>query len=396
MKRGMNATVSDLVERFLKPAPARAEPATSPQEASRIAAILAEEVAEVLRRDPYWADSVAQQTQLALPSGYGYFGDRILHHHSEKRFLADAFLPGLVDRIEAHLRKGLKVFLVIDSGTTLYWMFNKLGTLIRNRITGSSRELFRNLTIVTNNLPGMGCLMAWAGMNPETAAGRETPLTEIVDCYLLPGKVLLAYSALTGPRTEAALRELHSSVASDKAVFIGLVTGNWVLMHSLRHEEPVPIPLARGEGHGDFKKQLIDVCDEVYVISPLGKIIPHTTSIEGFNNALGGNSSGPAGNPYQLVHVDEARRPALRLVSTLRKSNQLLASHCSLLKAALGNWTTDKPSDLAREFSDVPHFMAAFSALATSTPDKQRSVEFPHERTRENAHFMSLFSVNIS
>ena len=35
----------------------------------------------------------------------------------------------------------------------------------------------------------------------------------------------------------------------------------------------VPYFFARGRGHGAFKKKVLEVCDEIFAIAPLGKLL---------------------------------------------------------------------------------------------------------------------------
>lgn len=105
-------------------------------------------------------------------------------------------------------------------------------------------------------------------------SGRINPSNRYSDlaikCHLLPGVPLPIYSTVTGLETNEALERLRKK-AGDNAFFIGLVTGNWIRLR--RSDPPCPVPLARGLGHRKFKQVLINQSDEVYVVTPLGKIL---------------------------------------------------------------------------------------------------------------------------
>ena len=52
--------------------------------------------------------------------------DRIEHFAEGKKLLVDRFVPWLIRRILKKIDEGFDVYLVIDSGTTLYFAFRTL------------------------------------------------------------------------------------------------------------------------------------------------------------------------------------------------------------------------------------------------------------------------------
>src|SRR5205807_1938103 len=121
-------------------------------------------------------------------------------------------------------------------------------------------EDWKKLRVVTNNLSGIEAFMTECALHP-LSSGRL--VSDIVSCYVLPGKILPVYEAVTGSDTNAALRKYRADADDEFGkdhVVLGLITGNWL---RLTEEEftadgkripPAPVPLARGSGHTEFKQ----------------------------------------------------------------------------------------------------------------------------------------------
>ncbi|MBK6903896.1 MAG: hypothetical protein IPH04_14130 [Saprospirales bacterium] len=171
--------------------------------------------------------------------------------------------------------------MLIDSGTTLYHLFQRLGEAF---VDAKYREepWINNLKIVTNNLPGVDSLMEIGRTNPKD---RYSPLA--IDCMVLPGNPLPVYSATLGKATIKNLEGLKGQSNSEKDIFIGLTTGNWV---RIRRTNPTcPLALARGDGHLEFKQALKSSWMKC-VVAPLPKIFVYTP-LDKINKAWGFNDS---------------------------------------------------------------------------------------------------------
>ncbi len=338
------------------------------------------------------ADEIVRQLRTELPHAeksapraLSLFDERKLHFREEKLHLADHFLTPLLRRCQAHVESGKQVHLLIDSGTTLFPIFEKLGEATahayRNRETWIEK-----LVIETNNIPGVESLMQAGRVDPSNRYSRLA-----INCDLLPGIPLPVYSALTGMKTVAALRQFREEAGSN-AVFITLITGNWI---RLRRSAPVcPVPLARGTGHLEFKQALIDYSDEIFVITPLGKVFVEVPSGD-VNVALGFDErqAEPDKQPYLEVNITDEKAARVKMISTYRRPGCVLSNHGTRVRALLGVDTLDLSSILkhfhATSVGDLPHLVFPFENI----PDDwflQIETEFPHPHTR-NETFMSKF-----
>jgi hypothetical protein len=361
---------------------------------------LAATVADLLNRNHDWARRAILKADLGPPGSWA-FGERIGHFIDEKDFIAMHVGPWLIKRIiylserdEPGLTNSLeqppsrredgtrktKLILILDSGTTMASFFRTfIGLLDRN-------PSVKDVVVVTNNISAVECFLnaCRTGGVKEGAPALE----ERVTCLLLPGKALPEYGAVTGSLTTELLERIRRE--HPNAICIGLTTGNWV---RLSDSPPFsPVPLARGEGHGEFKEALIRYSDEVYLLSPLGKIFANVSTVS-INNAwnFSRDDPNPRRRTYEDVHIDGPKSSAIRVVSTLRSPEQVLYRHSALIGALLKaadpvNWeqAAEKP------FSDVPSVLLPFTKFATENRNRQIEIEVPHDYARTDA-FMSEF-----
>jgi hypothetical protein len=161
----------------------------------------------------------------------------------------------------------------------------------------------------------------------------------------------------------------------------------------------LPCFLARGRGHGAFKKKLMEVCDEIFVIAPLGKILIGT-SVGDLNTRL--HYSSDAANPqersYELIQAPVDKSPVFKVVSTIREKQSVLRDHSALLCKKLGPYTTldrsDRTNDQASSsIADVDHLLFPFDKFCDETIETQLEIELPHPRTRENSFKRDVFSI---
>lgn len=323
-----------------------------------------------------------------MPHMLSLFEERKSHFREEKHHLADHFVPHFLRRCRALIENGQRVYLLIDSGTTLYPFFERIG-----RATVRAHEnqewWIDKLYIETNNLPGVEMLMRVGLINPNN---RYSPLA--ISCNVLPGTLLPVYSALTGKRTNAALQRLRNGAGSN-TVFIALTTGNWV---RLRRSTPVcPVPLARGIGHLEFKQALIDNSDEIYVVAPLGKTfidIPPGV----INKALGFDERhpDPAKKPYHEVNISDEKAAYVKMVSTHRELGRVLSEHSTRVRTLLGVDDIELNSILERfhdtQIVELSHILFPFEKLPNDWY-QQIEIEFPHSHTRRDEFTQKFFFV---
>ncbi|MBN1301825.1 MAG: hypothetical protein JW995_11480 [Melioribacteraceae bacterium] len=315
--------------------------------------VIGENLARELTRDVKWASDALERAKIR-PTGQSLFQERLGFQLIEKEYIADKFAKFLMSRCEFLINEEKKdVYIIIDSGTTLYPLFDRLG---QNSVGfyETKDNWINHMTIVTNNLPGIEKLMDTGRTNPHN---RLSPLA--IRCELLPGEPLPVYSALTGEKTNNALRQLKSE-AKPNAIFIGLVTGNWI---RLRRSSPVcPVPLARGPGHLEFKQTILEISSEIYVVTPLGKIFANF-SLEEVNEALGftsSNSPNPDKEQYRELMIDDEKAKSVRLVSTFRMNGTPLYTLSKVLKELLYINDFNINKFCKSPVSDMPHLLIPF------------------------------------
>jgi len=403
----INARVKNLVVQKLKELRTLGKPLKLEEVQSAVAA----GINRLLLESRNWVDDAVLDLQLQK-NAESIFGERIKHYQREKERLAEQFIPLLLDRVHRILAGRRKVALVIDSGTTTYFAFRQLAQELVERCQRENSR-FADLAIITNNLAGVDSYMTCSRLNQFTPNGRSasTTLSEFIACKVLTGRVLSKYAALTGIDTELALEKQKERLIAggttkhlDRAkepslggvtqpgepVFIGLVVGNWIrISDDGRH----PIPLARDHEehrHVEFKKKMIEICDELYVISPLGKLFVGK-SFQEVQHGLGMVSR----KDYRDVTIPPDKEKAMKLVSTSRSGGNLLSNH-SRAVSTYGK----RPDDEIRkrfiaetEIEKVPSLLFPFADLPENKSD-QIPIEFPHEDTRTSPFVKGFFAVD--
>jgi len=341
------------------------------------------QIAEVMKKDARWAADIVENVKL----GYRprtLFGQRLDHFRDEKEHIAERFLPLLLRHCHALVSGGKKVYLIMDSGTTLYPFFQKIGEQAIQSLENSD-DWFGELFVVTNNLAGIETLMEYGRINPNY---RYSPLA--VNCHLLPGIPLPIYSAITGRETNEALLRLRAEETKKReCVFIGLVTGNWVRM---RRTHPVcPVPLARGLGHLEFKQTVIDVSDEIFVIAPLGKLFVNISEEE-VNGALGyvDTNRDPDKLPYKHVRIDNQKASAVKLISTTRLEGRVLSKHSMQVSEVFQGQAIDPVQFPVSSDKIDRHILFTFDKLPINWFE-QIDIEFPHAYSRRQREFMGKY-----
>ena len=347
---------------------------------------LADRLVAKLVADTRWAADALERAKLG-PYTRTLFGDRSLHFREEKEQIAERFVPMLLRRCRRLIEEDNKrVFLLIDSGTTLCPFFTRLGEqTVRAWEMGDSWLRDGRLVVVTNNLPGVQQLMETGQPN---SANRYSGLA--LDCRLLPGVPLLVYSAVTGEQTEEGIMRVRLDTNRKDTAIISLVTGNWIRVR--RTAPRCAIPLARGKGHLKAKQNFVNAADEVYVVGPLGKVFA-SADREAVNKWLGFDSGqlDPERQPYDEIDVtrDEDVRK-IALISTSRVTGRVLSNLSVYLRGQLGVEAIDDQQFSARPIGKPDSILFPFDSLP-SEPSLEREVEFPHRHTR-TTEFIDFFS----
>jgi len=242
-------------------------------ETSKITTEISESISQKLIENPSWLDRFMDETGVTYSASV--YGKRIGHFFYEKRKIAEA----AVDKVEEYLKSvpDKHFCLVIDSGTTLYPVFQEISDRLRR---GPMSKLWRErICIVTNNIPGIQYLMKNAKDN------ANDDYSEIaIRCFIIPGKPLSVYAAIIGDESIAWLSKLKEfliskdvigiqNVTEDKPVewtVLGFVTGNYIARRVVDNR-CYYFPVARGEGHVEMKRTMVAVSDEVFVLAPLMK-----------------------------------------------------------------------------------------------------------------------------
>jgi hypothetical protein len=358
----------------------------------------ADQIADHMTTKTQWAIEVLDQARIGWHT-HSLFSDRMRHFREEKEAIAKRFVPFLLHRcfriLQAARYPGRtnerieRVFLIIDSGTTLVPVFRHLAMKAVSAWKDPAQKAWlERIEIVTNNLPGVRELIEYGLADPTS---RYSDLA--IHCQLLPGAPLPVYSAVAGELTETALAALKDH-HRDTAAFIGIWTGNWVRIR--RSDPPCPVPMARGKAHHKFKQALVNACDEAYVLAPLGKIF-RDMEPDDVNTVLGFSKDAvdPEKQPYAEVDIGREIGATIKLVSTRRSSGCLLRDHAERVQELLRSQTTPSALNAAdRPAPEIPHIMDVLEEVP-SEERLQMLMEFPHEHTRENLLFLERFGVQL-
>lgn len=352
--------------------------------------VLAERLSERLIENPRWAHTALESARL-LPYSNTLFGVRMHHFRAEKLAVARQFTPYLLKRCKHHIENDREAFLLIDGGTTLFPFFELIGQQTSQVWQARDEsDWLERLHLATNNLPGVEELMR-TGRKVEY--DRYSDLA-IEDCLLLPGKPLAVFGAVADDRTVAAIRAYREE--HPQARFIALVVGNWV---RLRNTPPIcPVPLSRGPHHTAVKNAMIDVADEVFVISPLGKLFVGFSKQE-VNEALGQAASvSGARDAYNEVNISPEKGHRVKLISTRRPSKErLLYEHShSVIHKLFGHQglpAAFTESDFAKgKMEDLPHLLFPFDDLPAHR-QQEFDTEFPHHSPHTGPDLLRMFQV---
>jgi len=386
---------------------------------------LAAAVADQLRRKHDWAKQAILQAQMGPAGAAWVFGERLEHFADEKEFMAERFGAWLVERCLNRIHRTSRgrqvsdrggvsamppgdeprpeVILILDSGTTMEALFRRLVALFVNP------PKIQNIMVVTNNIPAVECYLRACRpeANPQdTLPSEHLPLRDRVTCMMLAGKALPDYAACTGPRAIKMLEDIRRQYP--EALCIGLTTGNWVRLATRTpgpgsadmREVPTyyPVPMARGEGHREFKEALIRNSEEIYLLAPSGKCFGNVSAAAA-NHAWGftNDDPDPKRHCYRDAAIAVSEDPSqdfsrrIRLVSTKRAPGQVLDRHATLLSVVLGAPSEASLDQKAvKDLTDVPHLFYLFNKFSSLPRERELLIEVPHKYARDPA-FMREF-----
>lgn len=234
---------------------------------NEITSNISQKISENLINNPTWLDRFMDQTGVTYNASV--YGKRIGHFYYEKAKIAKTALNNIDELLKNN--HDMRLCLIIDSGTTMYPVFQEIASKIQNK---QLKQIWQErVFIVTNNIPGIQYLMKTAKDDPSNEYS-EVP----INCYIMPGKPLSVYAAITGGEAEEWLTKeritQNLDVWKDGKILriFGFVTGNYVARSEHKGQNTRQyFPVARGEGHVEIKRKIVDVSDEIYLLSPLMK-----------------------------------------------------------------------------------------------------------------------------
>lgn len=282
------------------------------------------------------------------------------HFVIEKQHLAEQLvnlaLPRIIDE-ELGDDTPERINLILEAGTTIAAIFPFL-TKETMENTGCAEKIH----IYTNNLAGVVELH-------RSVTFQRDPFPES-HINLLGGTPLYDYQAVTGDTATEALDQLAGSFEGQKN--IGVVTGNWIIggggLKTLRI-------VARGPGHMNVKKKLIEICDYVIVLAPLAKLV--RTEHVNFLNEISNYH-----DPYEEYEIESARKDSVCLLTTMRvegSTSPLTTSTKTLLSIRNNDGGTNYKVCKCTDYYYIH-----------GNEQEIRETEFPHDYVRENLEDLYL------
>jgi len=188
------------------------------------------------------------------------FEHRKNHFLPEKNILCDILVKRITDYLENDTY--LNIILILDSGSTVFPVFKKL---CDNPILKNNRTIAQRLKIITNNLSGISSIVKYGNIG-DTKSEKT-----IFQCRILAGNVQSGYDISLGLYTmddlETAINEFLNG-EKRKNKIISVTTGNYISI-----DDGI---LGTDITHINLKRKMIEVGNEVFVLCPLGKVLPYS------------------------------------------------------------------------------------------------------------------------
>ncbi len=298
------------------------------------------------------------------------YWERLEHFAKEKELLAEVFvasaLPNLVDRICSTHKQIKKLNIILDSGTTITPIFKHL--VFKGIKHSSHKEL--EIVIFTNNLAGIEEIH-----KIDTGIG----FFQERDFNLIGGKPLNAYRATTGQFTQNFLRtiwEEHGGETNNNQTVItmGVLTANWLTCGNAFKKISI---VAKGDGHLDFKSDVIANSHYLFILSPLGKLLP--LDDYAVLNELVKEGDGS----YRAVTVPDEKKERTFLLTSLRPKGSVSPLYNNSIRLAI-----------IRDKKDANNFVIC-DQIPQYEPTGDRYgvtiTEVPHQYVRDNFERVFLF-----
>jgi hypothetical protein len=217
----------------------------------------AEKIARPSDTEPYGATHYVQYGS----SDISLFSVRAAHYTEEKFAICKRLLHELVHNEKIAKRKS--IYLLIDSGSTLFPVFGLLCDYIRNEHEPYA-SILRKVHIITNNIPGVQVMIT------RGRKGSYVTADTVLDCIVIPGKVEAKYSAILSQEGINHVAYVLKKVREreNDVIVVALLTGNYISIGDGI--------LWRGSFHGQMKNALAHCADSIYLLSPLGKVFNKT------------------------------------------------------------------------------------------------------------------------
>lgn len=267
------------------------------------------------------------------------------HFTSEKDLLGkitvDHALINILGKIRKEKHNSHKIInIIIDSGTTLTPIFKYLPD-------SDLPKLHDKTQIHTNNISGIEELFR---VDPSRWKFKET------DFFLIDGNPLGRYRATTYDEIpHPYLAKLWSLQEEKKTINLSIITGNWIMASNGLKELSI---CAKGRGHPEFKRELIEKSDYLLVVAPLGKIL-RINNIETLNDITPEKEK-----DYESISIPLSKKDQTTLLTTFRSMNSksVLKDHSQNLQTLMEKGDTfnyhffeQMPAFEPRNESEVPH-----------------------------------------
>lgn len=311
------------------------------------------------------------------PSKMSIFDLRCSHYTPEKELLAEQVVKNIIEQIDVGLGGDNKftIILILDAGTTVFNIFKEL-------CEHPSFHYFQDnadrLFIITNNLPGVSELIKHRRYVKPGHPGT------IFKCRVVSGIANAQYEASIGPDTAQDLINSVGEIKEEiraknkkKVKVIGVVTGNYISL--------VDGLLSDDINHLETKKTIIEISDEVYVVAPLGKIVPF--DCDKLNNMI--KKSDPK-LTYSPVPGWDIGSKEINLFVSIRSDDYFSNLEPPTLRTYLGHVQSELLNRFDRTKLYTPLFQPLedlhlnIRAAILTVTRALREYEFPHKAFRES------------
>lgn len=355
---------------------------------------ISKQIQEYFKENRIWMERVLYETGEMYKGSI--FGNRISHFSYEKQCLAKKAIEALESEIKTNKEK--KYCLLIDSGSTMYYLFLEICErikILRNIQNSEDLEIWtQRVFIITNNLPGIQYLMKYCRRDFDEYADL------LINCLLIPGEPLPVYAAVTGPVSLDFLKEENirqiirnkMDVEEGNYKIISLLTANYMVRHSDTKStiRDSYCPVARKGGHFDLKIAFSKLSDEIYLISPLTKFSFATceelNKVNGFyinevNEPILAKMHPELVKYREIELIDEKSRGKCTYITTKRETNDLFCQFSDELLSRLATSYGKKKVIVSREF--ILEQSIRIKREEDSYKDHEITKEIPHSSLRD-------------